>query len=155
MKNKLKYIGIILLIIFVLSQSYAMYIDMYNFRQLEKVKIILKDLKREDKQFFNLNEFNKIYNVDIQPIKNCYYLRNYKSEDRVPYTFGFELESLIYTFIYGDDYYSNLYKYVFGQRYYTYPKYDLQYVPVYDSAGVFDGARSNYDYLISHPCEKK
>ncbi len=87
MKKFGKWFLIATVIFLVLHEIYGLTIDIYNFRQLEKVKIILKDLKRTDKQFFYLKDFNKIYNANIQPIKNCYYLRNYSTEDRVPYTF--------------------------------------------------------------------
>lgn len=107
-----KYLILWLIWLFLINEIYNVYVDMYNFKQLEKVKIILKDLKRENKQFFYLNEFNEIYKSDIMPIKNCYYLRNYKSENRVPYTFWFKLNSYIYIYIYRKDYY-------------IYPKYDL------------------------------
>lgn len=118
MKKNIKKILIILLVIllpifiYLLVDWKKLYIDLYNFWQLQKVKFILKDLKREDEQFFYLKDFNEIYNKNIQPIKNCYYLRNYKSDDRVSYTFWFKLESEIF---------KNIYK----TEYYAYPKYDL------------------------------
>ncbi len=118
MKEKLKQFGkwfLIMTVLFlVLHEFYGLTIDIYNFRQLEKVKVILKDLKRTDKKFLDLKDFNKIYNANIQPIKNCYYLRNYSTEDRVPYLFGFKLESYIYIYIY-------------QTQYYAYPKYDIPY----------------------------
>jgi len=149
MKEKVKKIilKIIILIlslvfIYLLIDGKNLYVDMYNFRQLEKVKIILKDLKREDKKFNNLNEFNEIYNVNIKSTRNCYYLRNYKSEDRVLYTFWFKLESYIYIYIYWD-------------KFYAYPKYDL---PVeifcwwWPTCG--DINKENFERVISNPCEE-
>jgi len=68
-------------------------IDEYNFEQLEKVKDLLKNLKRSDKEFLSLSEFNKLYNAEIKPIKNCYYVKNYASSNRVLYNFWFKLES--------------------------------------------------------------
>jgi hypothetical protein len=86
-KITIKKILIFIVLIFIISEIINISTDIYNFKQLEKVKVILKDLKREDKQFFNLKEFNEIYNINIKPITNCYYLRNYITKDRVPYTF--------------------------------------------------------------------
>lgn len=144
MNKKVKYSLIIFWILFLIWQSYSVYIDIYNFRQLESVKIILKDLKRDDKQFFNLKEFNNIYTINIQPIKNCYYLRNYKWEDRVSFTFWFQLESLIFMWVY-------------KTRYYAYPKYDLPVTKV--CTGMYnwrcsDASWNNFRYVISHPCEE-
>lgn len=114
-------------------------IDEYNFEQLEKVKDILSDIKREDKQFIDLKEFNDFYKQDIQPIKNCYYLRNYKSEDRVPYTFWFKLES---------EKYINKY----WTEYYAYPKYDLPIARICDTWGCDDVTRLIFERTISNPC---
>ncbi|MDD2907809.1 MAG: hypothetical protein PHH98_04155 [Candidatus Gracilibacteria bacterium] len=134
-----KKVLLVFLISFMIRETYAMYIDMYNFRQLEKVKIILKDIKREDKEFFNLNEFNKIYNVNIQPIKNCYHISNYNGNEK--YIFGFKLESFINMIIY-------------KTAYYAYPKYDLPYLPMGDSSGRFDYNNDKFINIISRPCEE-
>ena len=104
---------IFIVLIFILFEIINISTDIYNFKQLEKVKIILNDLKRENKQFLNLREFNEIYNVDIKPIKNCYYLRNYNSDDKEPYTIWFRLESLTY-------------KIKYMKNYLIYPRYNLK-----------------------------
>jgi len=144
MNKKVKKISwmliLILLWLFIIIEIYTTYVDMYNFRQLDKVKFILKDLKRDDKQFFYLKDFNEIYNINLKPIKNCYYLRNYRSEDRISYTFWFKLESFIYKYIYWDNYY-------------IYPKYDLPYTQWCESwIWCYDKTRKNFEYIISNPC---
>ncbi len=72
-------------------------IDRYNFEQLEKSKPILESIPETDKNFYSLKEFNQKYSADIQPIKNCYYIRNYNWDEK--YIFWFKLESLIYIYI--------------------------------------------------------
>ena len=140
-KKNTKRLLLFIWIILVIYGLFNMGVDVYNFRQLENVKLILKDLKMEDKEFFNLKEFNDIYDVNIKPIKNCYYLRNYNSKDRVPYAFWFKLESLLYKFIY-------------WTTYYTYPKYDIPYRQMCVSGRwCYDGAKDAYIYIISHPCK--
>jgi len=73
-------------------------IDRYNFEQLDRVKLILKDIPEKDMKFYNIKQFNETYKADIKPIKNCYYLSfiNWNK----PYIFWFQLESMIYKFIY-------------------------------------------------------
>ncbi len=123
-------------------------IDEYNFEQLTKVKIILKDIKRSDKKFQSLKEFNHIYNADINPIKNCYYIKNYEDNNRVLYTFWFKLESKKYK-----DKYWLIGKY--GTVYYVYPKYDLPYSKVcfWTKKSCTDLAYDHFDTIISNPCE--
>lgn len=147
--NIIKYIIIVLIPITLLYLTVLVYsliyeqdklaIDKYNFQQLDKVREILKNLKREDKQFFSLKEFNVIYNSDIKPIKNCYYITNYKSEDRIPYTFWFQIESLIYRFIH------------FSVNY-AYPKYDLPYDRICAS-WCYDRNKAIFEATISRPCQ--
>jgi hypothetical protein len=50
---------------------------MYNFRQLGKVKDVLKDYKKENNYFNNVKQFNEIYKTNIKAIKNCYDISNY------------------------------------------------------------------------------
>jgi len=88
-------------------------IDEYNFEQLEKVKVILKDLNRNDKKFSSLSEFNKIYKVDIKPIKNCYILSNINN-----YFIDSNLENS-YMFMFSI--YSEKYKNTYKKDYYIYP----------------------------------
>ncbi|MDD5213347.1 MAG: hypothetical protein PHG82_02905 [Candidatus Gracilibacteria bacterium] len=135
-------VNIILLILFslfILWQSYGLFIDIYNFKQLEKVNIILKYLKISDKPFYNLKIFNEIYKSDIKPINNCYYISNYNGDEK--YIFGFKLESLIY-------------RYIYGTKYYAYPKYDIPYRGMCISGGCYDGNKDEFEYLISNPCKE-
>lgn len=60
-------------------------IDEYNFNELEKVKPILEKLPQENKKIFTVKKFNELYNANIQPIKNCYYISN--SNGKYPYIF--------------------------------------------------------------------
>lgn len=132
---------ILLICVFTFRELYYIYIDIYNFNQSEKVKLILKDLKREDKQFLYLKDFNEIYNENIKPIKNCYYIRNYSSEDRVPYTLWFKFESIFY-------------KTMYKTQYYVYPKYDIPYKTRCESwIWCYDWNRDNFEYTISNPCQ--
>jgi len=119
MKNKTKKILTILLIIllspifiYLLVDWKNLYVDMYNFRQLEKAKPILESLWENDKHFYSLKEFNEIYNINIKPIKNCYSISNDNWEYN--YNFWFMLESYIYIYIY-------------WKKSYIYPWYDMPY----------------------------
>jgi len=49
-------------------------IDRYNFEQRDKVKIIIDNDKYYNIMFGSVKTFNRVYNSDIKPIKNCYYL---------------------------------------------------------------------------------
>jgi hypothetical protein len=62
-----------------------------------------------------LNEFNKKYNIDIKPIKNCYYVSNGNKWDN--FIFWFQLES-------------EKYRKLYRKNYYVYPKYDLKIEPL-------------------------
>jgi len=75
-----------------------MFVDFYNFRQLEKAKPILESIKPDDKKFSWFNNFTEKYDVNIRPIKNCYSITN--NNGIYPYLFGFQLESYIYIYIY-------------------------------------------------------
>ena len=135
-------------------------IDKYNFEQLKKVKEVLKDIPEEEMKFTNLKELNKKYDIEIEPIKNCYYvlttnfLDNYEWESS--YIFWFQLES-------------NKYKNKYKEEYYAYPKYDLPVkelcapsstkwnpftVDVKDlETTCTDMRRARFESTISNPCE--
>lgn len=87
-------------------------IDEYNFKQLEKAKVILNNIPQDSKKFYSLNEFNELYDINIKPTKNCYYVSN--SNGKENYIFWFKLES-------------QEYKNKLWEEYYAYPKYDLPY----------------------------
>ena len=93
-------LGVLLLTIFLYSwifiYSYIfeqdkITIDKYNFSQLEKSKPILDSIYREAKRFYSLKEFNDIYDANIKPIKDCYYVSNSNWNEK--YIFWFKLES--------------------------------------------------------------
>ena len=104
-KKSLWYIIISIISIFVLAWIYSLIfeqdklmVDRYNFKQLEKAKLILNKIPKEKMLFYTLKDFNETYKADIKPIKNCYYV-NYDNWNK-PYIFWFQLESMIYRFIY-------------------------------------------------------
>ncbi len=85
-------IGIfILLWIYLLLDWRNIYIDMYNFEQLEKAKPILESIPGNAKKFYGLKQFNNLYSANIQPIKNCYQVSNDNWEEK--YIFWFQLKS--------------------------------------------------------------
>lgn len=112
-------------------------IDNYNFNQLEQVKEKFKSLNVKYStskinwwektwmyyinwwiqyfNFYNLWDFNRKYNANITPLKNCYYFAVssfYGWNWKYPYIFWFKLESSFYKIL-------NFWKY------YSYPWYDL------------------------------
>ncbi len=125
-------------------------IDKYNFEQLEKVKNILKWLDKS-RYISSLKEFNKKFNQDIQPIKNCYYVvsTNYfdEYEWNSKYIFWFELHS---------DKYKNKYwkEDEYWIFYYAYPKYDLPYSKIcfWSKDSCTDFTYSRFAKKISNPC---
>ena len=111
-KNKYFRIWIVILLwLFILRESYAVYIDIYNFRQLEKAKPYLETIDKNTKNFFNLKEFNEIYNTSIKPIKNCYSVNT--NNWKYIYKFWFKLESYIYIYILKNILYISLRWYTF------------------------------------------
>lgn len=157
MKNKYKIqIIVILLIIMVISVIYVinMYrfesenikIDEYNFAQLEKVKMILDSLDNENYDFFGIDEFNKNFNQNIEPIKNCYYIWNsswfFENNKSWEYMFGFMLESKKYIMKYWD-------------KNYAYPKYNLPEYIACDSVSCDDWNLKGFKNIISNPCEEQ
>ncbi len=147
MNKKAKYSLISLWILFLIWQSYAVYIDMYNFKQLEKAKPILESINSNDKEFFSLKEFNKQYNQNITPIKNCYDVNNYNANGE--YMFWFKLESLIYICVYWG-------------KYFAYPKYNLPkgrlcfwLVVWWWDSWCYDNNRLHFETVVSNPCSDK
>lgn len=127
--------------LFILSELFALFIDFYNFRQLEKVKVVLKDIKREDKEFYNLKELNDIYNINIKPIKNCYDITKFDNIKKPKYMFWFKLESYIYRNIY-------------WEKYYAYPKYSYDTSRMCTSwVWCYDASMEYFIKTISNSCE--
>ena len=119
-------------------------IDEYNFKQLEKVKSVLDKLDKNSYSVKDLNDFNKQFDIDIKPIKNCYYVtsRNRHFDNKKWggwYIFWFELESKTY-----------IKKY--WTQYFAYPKYDLPKLQICDS-WCYDKNQEDFEYIISHPCK--
>lgn len=112
-------------------------IDRYNFEQLEKAKPILESIPETDERFYSLKEFNQKYNADIKPIKNCYFIINSNWNEK--YIFWFELESLIYIYIY-------------RTKLFAYPRYDLPFDPIYYSGWPWDRIKNDFIETISNPC---
>ena len=129
-----------------LEEQKKIELDEYNFEQLEKVKAFLENTS--DYKFRNLYDFNRKFDQNIQPIKNCYYListnffenKNYYWNG-VWYIFWFKLES---------EKYINKY----WTRYYIYPKNDFPTRKVcYGSAeSCSDWIFDKFDKIISNPC---
>lgn len=141
-KNRyFKIIVFILLWLFILRESYSVYIDMYNFKQLEKAKPYLETIDENTKDFYNIKQFNERYNAWIKPIKNCYDISNYNW--KYPYIFWFKLESLIYIFIY-------------KKSYFVYPGYDapIQIFCGWGPECTEDVNRKIFERIISNPCEE-
>ncbi len=119
-------------------------IDEYNFEQLEKVKDILWKLKKTA-HLESLETFNKTHNLNIKPIKNCYYISQYNWDSK--YIFWFELYSKKYRDKYGEEDRHWIF-------YYAYPKYDLpaHKVCFWSKESCSD---LTYDYFlkrITNPC---
>lgn len=146
MKNKTKKMLIIVSIIFLPILTYVIidykniYVDMYNFWQLNKAKPYLESIDENTKDFSNLKKFNEIYNADIQPIKNCYYTSNSNWNEK--YIFWFKLESYIYIYIY-------------KKNYISFPKYSL---PIGKFCGwwpcVDDINKDIFERITSNPCRE-
>jgi len=120
-------------------------IDEYNFQQLEKVKEVLDPLDKNLYSFDNIWDFNKLYNLNIEPIKNCYYLtdRNWFFKNNKWgwwYIFWFELESKKYIEKYWD-------------KYYAYPEYDLPEDKIC-TWKCYDNNYKNFTRIISNTCNE-
>lgn len=125
------------------------YIDNYNFWQLEKVKDVLDKLDKNSYKIDDIKDFNKQFNQDIKPIKNCYFLsdRNWYFKNNNwggGYIFWFML-------------YSNKYIKNYWTLYYSYPKYNLPENKICTWFGNMwwkcqDRVRERFESTISNPC---
>lgn len=77
-------------------------IDKYNFEQLEIVDNTIMNDEKYEYSFRKLWQFNKTYNTNIQPIKNCYFISDFNWDEK--YIFWFKLESLLYRIKYKSTY---------------------------------------------------
>ena len=135
---------ILLLFIYLLIDWKNLYVDIYNFRQLDKAKPYLETIDKNTKDFYFLKDFKEI---NIKPIKNCYYIRKWNW--KYLYIFWFKLESILLKFLYRTEYYS-------------YPHYDLpvkiSWQPIWitklpDNFNP-DSNRRIFESIISNPCEE-
>lgn len=120
-------------------------IDEYNFEQLDKVIEVLDKSPWDSYTIDDLTDFNKDFNQDIQPIKNCYYIRSRIYEWTKWtwwYIFWFKLESKQYIEKYWTEYYA-------------YPKYDLpvNYYCGWSKWCKDDWNFDSFEYTISNPCQ--
>jgi len=127
-------------------------IDEYNFGELDKVKNILNWLDKNSYSFEDLKEFNKKFNQNIKPIKNCYYLVDRNS--------FFEKDKWWWGFIFWFQLESKKYIRKYGVKYYAYPKYDLPNISIcmwwwwsIDWWECYDRYRSKFEWTISNPCQ--
>lgn len=139
--------SIIILLFWIVYIWYPMYVDMYNFRQLEKAKPILESIPENAWKFYTLEEFNEKYNANINPIKNCYYVSNNNGDEK--YIFGFKLESW---------YYKNKY----WEEYYSYPFYNISpsricvgWLQINNNSwwSCVDWGKTRFENTIINPCE--
>jgi hypothetical protein len=157
--NKKVIILIILLVpfsLFVWLEINNISIDRYNFKEFEKAKIVLNNNPEEIKtpfttkeidlfyskvsnMYYTIENFNKVYNTNIKPIKNCYAISRYNWEES--YLFWFKLESF-------------LYKLRYWNWYFVYPKYDKPYPTWLQITWQPDTERKIFYFIISNPCSK-
>jgi len=116
-KSSLFRIVVILLIWALLIFEWKnIYVDRYNFQQLEKAKKVVKNLKWEQKYYpaDNLKSFNYQFDTNIEPLdkRYCYdvYYSYFTEKKDYTFTFWFKLHSLLYKLIYGWEYYNYPYK---------------------------------------------
>jgi hypothetical protein len=92
------------------------YIDYYNFQQLEKAKQVVENLKWEEKDYRvrDLKWFNYQFDADIEPLdkRYCYYVYYNKIPTGPWYIFNFwfKLHSLLYKIKYWWTHYNYPYK---------------------------------------------
>jgi hypothetical protein len=140
-------------------------IDEHNFEQLEKVKEILDWITNENYNFENLNDFNSLFNVNLEPKGNtCYYLNSNNGD--FPYIFWFQLFSKKYKNKYKDlyrwEYIKDLTK-LFNEsgftgnywvNYYFYPWYNKRPDPFCDWWSICDDLTFlKIKEIITKPCE--
>ncbi len=128
----------ILLWIYLLLDGRNIYIDMYNFQQLEKAKPILESIPTDAKKFYTLKDFNDQYKADIKPIDNCYLVNNDSWNQK--YIFWFQLKSKVYKLLYSN-------------YFYAYPKYDIKWSTMCDNYNCYDASFAYFMSVILHPCK--
>ena len=135
------FLGVYIFFPWVIQQVRGIYIDRYNFQQLEKFKEVVGTINEEQRRFSNLEEFNSLYGINIQAKKNCYYISSSNGNEK--YIFAFKLES-------------KRYQEKYGEEYYVYPKYDLPkdyaYFWMWNSWPI-DRMKNLFQRTISNPCQ--
>lgn len=152
--TKLKLVFILILMIWyilniLMYENEKIKIDKYNFEQLYTFQSIVnkhdfwknitsfEDVKLL-KKFNSLKEFNSMFNSNITPIKNCYYVSS--NNWSYKYIFWFKLESLTYKI-----------KYMSNE--YIYPKFDWNnYCTWWCPRN--NPIKYNLEKIISYPCEE-
>lgn len=94
--------------------------NIYNFKQVKKIKSIVSTINIEEYNFMNLNSFNNSLNQNIKPIRNCYYVNNNLKPTRNRYYVNNNIKND--SFVFWFKIYSFLYKILYSSSYYTYPK---------------------------------
>jgi len=111
-KSSLFRIVVILLIwALIIFEWKNIYVDRYNFQQLEKAKKVIENIPENKKTYRvrNLKQLNSKFKADIEPLDKRYcYDVYYDKNPTWPwyvFTFWFKLHSLLYKLIYGWEYY--------------------------------------------------
>ncbi len=112
-KSSLFRIVVILLIwALIIFEWKNIYVDRYNFQQLEKAKKVIENIPENKKTYRvrNLKQLNSKFKADIEPLdkRYCYYVYYQfdKEENKVYFEFWFKLHSLLYKLIYRWKYYN-------------------------------------------------
>ena len=135
-KKHIIILGIIIIWILLIHQVVCIGIDIYNFRQLEKARIVLDELPEDEKKFYILKQFNERYDQNISPVINCYYINNDNGK---------------YTYIFGFKIYSIAYKMFYWTSSYAFPWYDQGYWNFCDGE-CYDRNEWQFNFTISHSC---
>ena len=97
----------------------------------------MSSIKKDDVHFSNIEDFNKLFNTEIIPNKNCYFLNS--KNGKFPYIFAFQLES-------------NKYKKQYGADVFVFPGYDLWRAEVCTWT-CYDIIKSHFENIMSYPCD--
>lgn len=97
----------------------------------------MESIPENSGKFYTLKEFNHLYNANVEPKKDCYYVSNVNWDKR--YIFWFKL-------------YSELYRQKYKRFYYASVSYDLPY-DIICAGYCYDRNMELFLRTISHPCE--
>jgi hypothetical protein len=106
-KSSLFRIVVILLIwALIIFEWKNIYVDRYNFQQLEKAKKVIENIPENKKTYSvrNLKQLNSKFKADIEPLdkRYCYYVYYQfdKEKNKSDFEFWFKLHSLLYKLMY-------------------------------------------------------